>query len=226
MTENKTRYRNKVEYELTMTHSRRLMFSTNKHKGIDRINPAVLINRLVPDKDFTVVDRLAHATKFNIGFSEDRDKYFLSHLKTGYYQEIYRHILRYKEIEGKYDKIKQVLKNREMDWSSNWNKDEIVEITHDDDIFQGLYAIPDRLSYGFEELEPIGGIAHRRVITYKDKTPVFKQVIDNPQVVKEYVDLKYDIIAKVYGLLGMVINGTPLDGDCEACPLRHIKIEG
>jgi len=220
-TENKTVYKNKAEYELTIKHSHRLML------GFGKMEPELLVNRLVQGLEDDTVEQLARAIRYNENPRENRIRYFLSHLKTEYYAEIYQPILRYKEIEEKYPKIKQMLKITYVSGISmsyaDWEEDEVVEIDPKDPIFKGPFGIPDVLIYGTEPIEGTGIVCR---ITKEGKTPVFSEVIDNPDIVKEYITLKFAISSSVYGLLGVVINGTPLDGYCEACPLRNIKIEG
>jgi len=221
----KTVYRNTSEYKVALKHSRHITY------GFDRMEPELIVNILVPDplnpyrgptKGKALIteqtrDRVAQL----LSVKKVRGKYFTSHLKTGYYTDVYQPLLRYREIGEKYPKIKQTLKIRDVEWDG-WDDDEVVEVDLDDAVFMGPYGIPDSLIFG---REPVEGTEYERGIRRENKTGVYKEVLDNPGIVREYVTLKFDIVAKVLGLIERVQNGTPLDGYCEACPSRHIKIE-
>lgn len=226
--ETKIRYNNDAEYQVTLKHSRRLMLGTKELSGYGNENPQTLLNRLTNE----------------IGKKVTRiPNYFIDHLKTGYYPDIYRHLLRYNEIEEKYPKINALLKYREgisgVEIVPSWKDEEVVEVHPDDAIFKGPNGIPDSLLYDAESINgtKIGrkNLSYAKVqrqgvpiivrrVKHKNKTVVFKEVLNNPDIVKEYITLKYDVPIKIYGLLGQVENGIPLDGYCDACPLRHITI--
>lgn len=217
LAENIISYRNQAEHQLAWNHSRRLVLSTKSRRGLDQMGPDEMLRCFSIDIPETLITQ----RKIENNLKKTEVDYFLSHMKSGYYVEIYQNILRYREIAKKYPKIEQILRRRDISWSG-WDENETVEIDPKDDIFKGPYGVPDSLTYGSE---PIPGTDYSRSIRHEGRTVVFREVVDNLDVTKEYINIKYNVAAKVYELIGQVRNGVPLDGHCTTCPLRHIKIE-
>jgi len=81
--ENKAVFHNKAEYELALSHSKKLVFSTSQKQRADQVNPPLFIDKLAFE-----------------AYRDIDDKCVLQHLETGY-PDVYRLLMKYKELMEK-----------------------------------------------------------------------------------------------------------------------------
>lgn len=170
----------------------------------------------------------------------------IEHLRTGYYREIYQPLMRYRELKKTHPNIEQRVRhapglpalmesttavmNRLDKYQgkavSNLDPSEDFGCLFDDGKLKDVELVdPEKVPVEFNsgiitnEIEIKNGVA-----TNKDYVVVFKEVKAHPEIAKEFNTLKYEISNQIYTLIAKVENGVPLEGGCEACPGRYVKI--
>lgn len=175
-------FESKNDYMLALEHSKKLLFSTPERQLFDLMNP------------FTAIDQLA--------FYPERYRGLIQHLKTGYFQEFWLPLQKYRQLMEKYGYPEIRV---------------IPPPALSPDLF-GEEELPPSFTQLLVGYGPTLEPSHIRRGTGKEE----EQKKVDPQIEKQLSELKSALVGRLQALMYSVEQGLPLLGYCDFCP--HLKI--
>jgi hypothetical protein len=201
--DNKMKFQNKHEYDVALKHSRNLVLTTPKRRGLDQTNPCRALDLLV--------------------YESDRDinyQCFTQHLRTGYFHQIYALMEKYhqlmdetalSETEG-LPKLFSVVSS----WDGQNHRVEAEEkVTQKNSKELVINSFPMKGDMLMIDVNSVILGSSSPNIKYVHKTKY-----------KEIVDLRDLLVGRICSVVNDVIQGIPLRGFCDHCPNQKITIEG
>lgn len=188
-------YKNKLEYEMALSHSKELFLSNDVEQLFDLFDPYLMV--------------------YELTYNQQKYPLQISHLKTGYYNEIWTLIKNYLDIMNKtglsnikgYPKIR-FYKHFGVEW--------------EEPMHERRYPKADKGHVSITQISNIATRTEESTKEYCKKHGIPWQVpIITINEIKSIID---QLIGRLYSIIGDINHGIPLKGTCERCPNQRIII--